>query len=1165
MRLEALHLEFFGHFSDKRFNFGSVSDDQTDFHVIYGPNEAGKTTFMEAYLRLLYGFLPVEPYGFVYQRKNLRVSGVLQINGTSKSFTRLPTKKGSLLNQDGAPLPEQALQASLGGLTMQDYRNLLCIDDETIEKGGEEIVNSEGDIGTLLFSAAAGISDLSSVLTTIRAQADLLYKRNSSRTKLADLKNRLKEIEKKIADQDVSAAQYKKLKAQLKLAESSRDAITAERAAMYREQNLLRKQVQALPLLHEVDELELALLPLAHYPEHLDIDPAQSLAMLSAEASASSEIRRRSTEIEQLESELKQINLDDRQLSIVQTLEHLQPLNARYTTARLGLDAERQTLKDIQQRMAFAAREFAEDEIDPVQLLVTPSVIENLNECIKSKQEAAHELALAKTELIKIDNSIREKKSALLALEPVEDDSELIVKIMEKFNAQVFLSEALAAKKQLAESERTFSNSLSALELKGQRFSSVPECSIHSMEAEEILRELATLEVNIVNAGSDKDKATERAQSLQSETTQLQHVQRLQGISDDQTVARLKQERNEAWYAHRKNYLPESADVFEAILFQLDSQMEGRVLNASTLGELRQLHQSVIDEQAKERHANDQIIQLRKRKKSVENTLAAAVSSAGLKANVSSALALGWIRECEQAATDERAVERVRSEQAAVLEKAQRLEDALGKYIVRDQASLQELVGAAQDIDTRYQEKYKQIVDQRVLLKKAEIDESNLAVKVSEYTQTLIDRNQAWQRQVSAAFPITVDPEKLEPVLSTLHTLRELDRDRMSALERIADMESSIELFSVEVESLSRQLQLQEHSSISETYEALKALAAQVVDANRRRVELTELVRKRQDSLAQAKTDQKTNDALKVQFANNLGSIKPSSSINELIAEERIAREAIQKRSRKSDTQKQLQNLLGLVSLDEARAHLDTLETATLEVRLRELDSEIEAIDERLKVATEHSAHCKAALDAVVGDATVAELDQQRTTLELEMSEVALEHLKLSLGHQLAQKAILQYREQHRSSMMKATESVFIELTNGAYTRLQTHTEGVVESLQVVQADGAPKSVHQSTRGKRVDASRSARSDLSKGTRFQLYLALRAAAYEQLAEQGTCLPFICDDIFETFDEQRTRAACRVLQRIGKTGQAIYLTHHQHVVDIAKEVCSENVSVHGLGV
>jgi uncharacterized protein YhaN len=84
---------------------------------------------------------------------------------------------------------------------------------------------------------------------------------------------------------------------------------------------------------------------------------------------------------------------------------------------------------------------------------------------------------------------------------------------------------------------------------------------------------------------------------------------------------------------------------------------------------------------------------------------------------------------------------------------------------------------------------------------------------------------------------------------------------------------------------------------------------------------------------------------------------------------------------------------------------------------------------------------------------------------------------------------------------------------------------------------------------------------MSKGTRFQLYLALRAAAHEQLVAQGTCLPFFCDDIFETFDEDRTSAACRVMERIGRTGQAIYLTHHRHVVEIAQQVCDTSPIVH----
>lgn len=30
-----------------------------------------------------------------------------------------------------------------------------------------------------------------------------------------------------------------------------------------------------------------------------------------------------------------------------------------------------------------------------------------------------------------------------------------------------------------------------------------------------------------------------------------------------------------------------------------------------------------------------------------------------------------------------------------------------------------------------------------------------------------------------------------------------------------------------------------------------------------------------------------------------------------------------------------------------------------------------------------------------------------------------------------------------------------------------------------------------------------------------------------MAEAGTVLPFLCDDIFETFDEYRTAAACNL--------------------------------------
>lgn len=137
------------------------------------------------------------------------------------------------------------------------------------------------------------------------------------------------------------------------------------------------------------------------------------------------------------------------------------------------------------------------------------------------------------------------------------------------------------------------------------------------------------------------------------------------------------------------------------------------------------------------------------------------------------------------------------------------------------------------------------------------------------------------------------------------------------------------------------------------------------------------------------------------------------------------------------------------------------------------------------------------------------------------------------------------YRDKHRSDMMDATERAFSELTNGAYVKLLTQPDGSSEILLAVDANGTPKQI----------------GDMSKGTRFQLYLALRAAAYEQMVSQGVQLPFFCDDVFETFDEDRTRAACRLMERIGRSGQAIYLTHHRHVVEIAKEVCDAQPIIH----
>lgn len=69
--------------------------------------------------------------------------------------------------------------------------------------------------------------------------------------------------------------------------------------------------------------------------------------------------------------------------------------------------------------------------------------------------------------------------------------------------------------------------------------------------------------------------------------------------------------------------------------------------------------------------------------------------------------------------------------------------------------------------------------------------------------------------------------------------------------------------------------------------------------------------------------------------------------------------------------------------------------------------------------------------------------------------------------------------------------------------------------------------------------------------------------YRQYASGGTTLPFVADDIMETFDNTRTSAALGLLREIANQGQALYFTHHEHVVNLAREVCGGDVVVHDL--
>ena len=56
------------------------------------------------------------------------------------------------------------------------------------------------------------------------------------------------------------------------------------------------------------------------------------------------------------------------------------------------------------------------------------------------------------------------------------------------------------------------------------------------------------------------------------------------------------------------------------------------------------------------------------------------------------------------------------------------------------------------------------------------------------------------------------------------------------------------------------------------------------------------------------------------------------------------------------------------------------------------------------------------------------------------------------------------------------------------------------------------------------------------------------------------MPLIADDLFINFDDRRTAAGLKVLGDLSRTMQVVFLTHHDHLVPLAKEVLGSDLNV-----
>ncbi|PZX14584.1 ATP-binding protein [Celeribacter halophilus] len=1148
MRLQRLDLERFGHFTDRSYDFGTglcADGDRPDFHIIYGPNEAGKTTTMEAALRLFYGFPMREGYAFKHPRNNLQVSATLEIDGTVRRFTRLPKRSGALMDETGTVLPEAALSAHLAGLSEEDYRQLLCLDDETIERGGEEIANAQGDIGRLLFSAAAGVADLSGVLDGVRERADALWKKRGRTTRIAELKRELATIESEIRESDVTASAWKGLKQALSQAQHAEDEARATRNALFATKARIEGQRRALPLMAEISTLEARINAHPDTPVRLDFDPERLIALRTDHGTATANIERITKEIAALETQIAEITVDPERLELAEDLDALHDLSIRDRGAQLDLTRRKDELRAAEAAMLRAAQDLgAAHDVAPQSLALSQAEIAQLEQARDALIDARKSALNEARELADLTEKHDAAQEALEATETTSEtaDAPRVTDILARFDVDRLAPAHASALQTIHAAEARARKSLSALRMGAVTFETLPPCPGTQTQAQLWAERHNELTRAVQDA---REKCAEHRETLAALTARAEALTAGGTVTSDREEETLFAAREARWAEHLGTLDEGSARAFREALLQHDTAMKTRVAHASELGQLRQIEQDKAEAQTRAEHAEARLKEVQAECAELEASVTALAEQAELPTPLTPAEWLDWVNRHATAEEDAEALRTAQETHRSTLERAKRLCAALAPLLPFEPVDLDEAMTAARQIAEAERHQAETEAKAREHLAQVQRDLDKRKAKHQTAQSAEAEAQQNWQALVAALLGDQVQPDTVMASLAPLRDLREQEKARATALRRVEAMEADQTRFAQEVTRLAEAQGLELRDSPAETYAALKDLCEQARTAHEKAKDLSDAITRAQAQLS-ANTDRLRE--IEHEVATIAAAFPDPDALTDIDALRQRVQQAAQVIAEREELARLRQTVmaeLDVPDMDTARTRLANLSLAELDAAMESNQADLAHAEEALTQAIERRSTAAGALKQVTGDADIATLEEKKATLELELEEAARAHLELSLGHYLASDAIRRYRDSHRSGMMAATERCFSDLTHGAYPTLSTQPDRDAEVLMAVAADGTSKRA----------------SEMSKGTRFQLYLALRAAAHEQLVAQGTCLPFFCDDIFETFDETRTSAACRVMETIGRRGQAIYLTHHRHVVDIAQKVCDTPPVVH----
>lgn len=1171
MRFQKIGIKSVLNYDDFELNFGN---DEHGLHILYGPNETGKSTLLQIILDLLFGGKIADRYKKHYQ-SNSKIQATIQDSDSDIiQIHRKKFRNQLVLDNAGNEMTEEQVRNMLGGYDKEQFMLLFGFDHDKLREGGQSLLQSGGNAGISLFETGGGLQYLQSVLKELTEQANALLdpKFNSRSSKIINkLWKSLTEQEKLIQKSGLRGDYWQKLRNEIQTNISRKENLQAHQLKIKQEIAKLERIKRVRDFVLELDSINESLelykneLALPDEVENWINSTVEKLKELNHVLARTKE------KYAQKKEKIKSVNIDKLALNNKNDIETLYAFLSQFLTNK------NEEIPKLQNQLKTNRNE-AEEQLKSLAPALSMEDLDQLRIPYIDEENAlilAENINKAKADVAKIYDYYEElkreteKNEEYLASLGKPKDIRTLKWLLSEIRAKGDIDELL--NKHAADirmKEESLAHSLQNQVVWQGSLTDLQFVSIPLMETIDRFQNLWSKYENLIS--NIKTNIEKNQSDIRLTEQQLEQLQ-LQGkvpIEEDLFLAREK--RNHGWNLIKHAWLKGQVDEAQIEKFagekHLSDAFEDSLKESDEIADLMRKESKRSAQRAQLLLRKEQLTreyhELERSLQATEEDFSEIRSEWKQEwkneyFNLKTPLEMKeWLTNYYRPILDglqvlnnmQLAYRELLESKQTFIQKLHEQFDILRVNFIPENDNIKPLINIAEEFIQQTDEQMNSVVNANENLQRSKI-------KLKDYERNLKMTKKEWQNQLS-------DWENLRRKYPILPDNPEIAPQYISQLRQLFQKAGDIKQIKMELDQKIESCQQYEHNAeqlaaaIKEEFHQFPSAESFIRYAKQRWERAKENFISQKQMMEEAEQLQEEiigfeQELKQLQAEVNEYMVKyDCKDETELLAVVEKSQHLKKLQNQKTEKERLLRNAGDNLPIDQLKCEVKEIsDLVYLEERLEKLNEEWKQTDLERNNINETLWKLQNEFEQYDGSmSNAADAAQKAEAYIAEIDRYWNEYLRIESAKRLLQRAIDQFREQNESTVLSRAGKYFEKLTLGRYKELQVEYEENEPFIEAALIDGSKRRVYQ----------------MSDGTRDQLFLSLRLAFIEQQFETAKPVPLIMDDILVNFDDDRTKATLEVLHGLAEKIQIIYFTHHKSVLDHAQNLSdTKNLHIHDL--